>query len=165
MKLNSRQQQLLRRTFIDYYPTAEFLENPLIVDRAEGLYCWDAEGKRYFDAIGGIFVAVLGHRHPRVMEAMRLQMERATFVPSLHSISSVTLDFVERVGEVTPGNLKFVKAFSGGSEAVESAMKFTRQYHKQTGNPGKYKFISRYFGYHGGTFGGMAASGNGSRKS
>ena len=165
MKLNSRQQQLLRRTFIDYYPTAEFLENPLIVDRAEGLYCWDAEGKRYFDAIGGIFVAVLGHRHPRVMEAMRLQMERATFVPPLHSISSVTLDFVERVGEVTPGNLKFVKAFSGGSEAVESAMKFTRQYHKQTGNPGKYKFISRYYGYHGGTFGGMAASGNGSRKS
>lgn len=165
MKLNSRQQQLLRRTFIDYYPTAEFLENPLIVDRAEGLYCWDAEGKRYFDAIGGIFVAVLGHRHPRVMEAMRLQMERATFVPPLHSISSVTLDFVERVGEVTPGNLKFVKAFSGGSEAAESAMKFTRQYHKQTGNPGKYKFISRYYGYHGGTFGGMAASGNGSRKS
>ena len=165
MKLNSRQQQLLRRTFIDYYPTAEFLENPLIVERAEGLYCWDTEGKRYFDAIGGIFVAILGHRHPRVMEAMRRQMERATFVPPLHSISPVTLDFVERVGEVTPENLTFVKPFSGGSEAVEAAMKFVRQYHKQTGNPGKYKFVSRYHSYHGGTFGGMAASGTGTRKS
>ena len=51
MKLTSRQQQLLRRTFIDYNPTAEFLENPLVMERAEGLYCWDYEGKRYFDAI------------------------------------------------------------------------------------------------------------------
>ncbi|MCW5980172.1 MAG: aspartate aminotransferase family protein [Bryobacteraceae bacterium] len=165
MKLTSRQIQLLRRTFIDYYPTAEFLENPLVVDRAEGLYCWDAGGRRYFDAIGGIFVAVLGHRHPRIMEAMRRQMECATFIPPLHAISSVALDFVERIGEIAPGNLKFVKAFSGGSETVEAAMKFVRQYHKQTGSPGKYKFVSRYHGYHGGTFGGMAASGNGSRKS
>ena len=165
MKLTSRQQQLLRRTFIDYYPTDDFLENPLVIERAEGLYCWDCEGKRYFDAIGGIFVAIFRHRHPRIMEAMRRQMEMATFVPPLHSIASVTLDFVERVGEVTPENLTFVKAFSGGSEAVEAAMKFVRQYHKQTGNPGKYKFVSRYHSYHGGTFGGMAASGTGSRKS
>ena len=71
MKLTSLQQQLLRRTFIDYYPTDDFLKNPLVIERAEGLYLWDCEGKRYFDAIGGIFVAILGHRHPRVMEAMR----------------------------------------------------------------------------------------------
>jgi adenosylmethionine-8-amino-7-oxononanoate aminotransferase len=165
LKLTSRQQQLLRRTFIDYNPTAEFLENPLVVERAEGLYYWDTEGKRYFDAIGGVFVAILGHRHPRVMDAIRRQMERATFVPPLHSIADVTLDFVERVGEVTPGNLNYVKPFSGGSEAVEAALKFVRQYHKQTGNPGKYKFVSRYHAYHGGTFGGMAASGTGPRKS
>ena len=92
-------------------------------------------------------------------------MEIATFVPPLHSIARVTLEFVERVGEVTPDNLNFVKGFSGGSEAVEAAIKFVRQYHKQTGNPGKYKFVSRYHSYHGGTFGGMAASGTGSRKS
>jgi len=165
LRLTSRQEELLRHTFIDYYPTADFLENPLIIDRAEGLYLWDAEGKRYFDAIGGIFVASLGHRHPRVMEAMRVQMERATFVPPLHSISNVTLDFVELVGAITPGKLNFVKPVSGGSEAVESAMKFVRQYHKQTGSPGKYKFVSRYHSYHGGTSGGMAASGNGSRRS
>lgn len=156
---------MLHHTFIDYRSTEDFLKHPLVIERSEGLYCWDCDGKRYFDAIGGIFVAILGHRHPRIMEAMKRQMETATFVPPLHSISPVTLDFVERIGEVTPGNLKFVKPFSGGSEAVEAAMKFTRQYHRQTGNPGKYKFVSRYHGYHGGTFGGMAVSGNGSRKS
>jgi adenosylmethionine-8-amino-7-oxononanoate aminotransferase len=165
VKLTARQERLLQRTFVDYRPTSEFLDNPLIVSRAEGLYCWDTEGKRYFDAIGGIFVAILGHRHPRVMEAMRLQMERVTFVGPMHGISDVTLDFVEKVGAVTPGNLSFVKALSGGSEAVESAMKFVRQYHRQTGSPGKFKFVSRYHSYHGGTFGAMAASGSGSRKS
>ena len=165
MKLTSRQAALIQRTFIDYKSTAEFLENPLILNRAEGLYCWDVDGKRYFDAIGGIFVASLGHRHPRVMDAMRRQMDRITFAAPLHSISDVALDFVEKLGDVTPGNLNYIKAFSGGSEAVESAMKFTRQYFKQTGHPGKYKFVSRYFGYHGGTAGGMAASGTGPRKS
>ena len=57
MNLNERQRKLLKRTFLDYQQTAEFFKNPLIVQRAEGLYYWDVEGKRYFDGIGGIFVA------------------------------------------------------------------------------------------------------------
>jgi adenosylmethionine-8-amino-7-oxononanoate aminotransferase len=164
MKLTERERSLLARTFLDYQPTEDFLEYPVVIDRAEGLYLWNRDGKRYFDAIGGIFVASLGHRHPRVMEAMRAQMERCTFVPPLHSIAGVTLDFVELVGQVAPEGLSYVKPFSGGSEAVESALKFARQYFKQTGKPGKYKFISRYHAYHGGTFGGMSASGTGPRK-
>jgi len=164
MKLSPRQENLLKHTFIDFYQTSEFLEHPLILEKADRLYYWDIEGKRYFDAIGGIFVASLGHRHPRLLDAVRRQMERITFAPPLHGIADITLDFVEKIGSVTPGNLKYVKGFSGGSEAVEAALKFVRQYYKQTGHPGKYKFISRYFGYHGGTFGGMGASGTGPRK-
>jgi adenosylmethionine-8-amino-7-oxononanoate aminotransferase len=164
MKLDSRREALLKRTFLDFRQTADFLRNPLVFDRAEGLYYWDLEGKRYFDAIGGVFVATLGHRHPRLVSALEQQMSKMTFAPPLHGIADTTLDFVEKIGSVTPGNLKFVKPFSGGSEAVESAMKFVRQYFKQTGHPGKYKFISRYYGYHGGTAGAMAASGTGSRK-
>ena len=165
LKLTERQLDLLDHTFLDYRATSEFLEYPLVIERAQGLYYWDTAGKRYFDAIGGIFVAVLGHGHPRVMQAMREQMEKATFVPPLHAITNVLLDFVERLGSVSPGALKYVKPYSGGSEAIESALKFVRQYFKQTGRPNKYKFISRYYAYHGGTFGGMGASGNGSRKS
>jgi adenosylmethionine-8-amino-7-oxononanoate aminotransferase len=164
-KLDLRREHLLKHTFLDYQQTAEFLRHPLIIDRAQGLYYWDTEGKRYFDAIGGIFVATLGHGHPRLVAAMEKQLAKMTFAPPLHGISDVTLDFVEKMGSVTPGNLKYVKPFSGGSEAVESAIKFVRQYFKQTGHPGKYKFISRYFGYHGGTAGAMSASGTGSRKS
>ncbi len=165
LKLTERQIDLLDHTFLDYRATEEFLEYPLVIERADGLYYWDTAGKRYFDAIGGIFVAVLGHRHPRVMQAMREQMEKATFVPPLHSITNILLDFVEKLGSVAPAGLKYVKPYSGGSEAIESALKFVRQYFKQTGRPNKYKFISRYYAYHGGTFGGMGASGSGSRKS
>ena len=164
MKLDPRRENLLRHTFIDFQQTLAFIQNPLIIDRAEGLYYWDVEGKRYFDGLGGIFVAILGHRHPRVIEAVHKQLEKVTISLPMHSIADATLDFVERVGQVTPGDLNFVKSYSGGSESMESAMKFTRQYFKQTGRHGKYKFIARYGGYHGGTFGAMAASGTGPRK-
>ena len=164
MDLNMRQRKLLKRTFLDYQQTSGFIQNPLIIRRAEGIYYWDVTGKRYFDGISGIFVATLGHRHPRVMAAMQNQMEILSFAPPMHGTADVTLDFVEKLGNITPGNLNYVKSFSGGSESIESAIKFTRQYFKQTGYPGKYKFISRYFGYHGATFGAMSASGTGKRK-
>jgi len=160
-----RLETTLRHTFVDFMQMEEFLRDPLIIERAEGVYYWDIHGKRYFDAIGGIFVASLGHRHPRLVEAMKRQLEKLTFAPPLHGISGVALEFIDRLGEVTPGTLNWVKPFSGGSEAVEAALKFTRQYFKQTGHPGKYKVISRYRGYHGGTMGALAATGTGARKS
>jgi len=164
MKLDERRESLLKRTFIDFRQTAEFLDHPVIMQRAEGLYYWDIEGRRYFDALSGVFTACLGHGNRRVLDAMRVQMERMTFAPPLHAVADVTLDFVEKMGRVTPGTLNYVKPFSGGSEATESAMKFARQYFKQTGHPSKFKFITRYQGYHGGTGGAMAASGTGTRK-
>jgi len=164
MKLTDKQKELVKRTFLDYRQSLEFIENPLVFKSASGLYYFDTDGKRYFDAIGGIFVASLGHGHPRVIEALRKQAEVMTFAPPLHGISDVTLEFIEKLGSVTPKNLDYIKPFSGGSESVESAMKFARQYFKQTGHPGKYKFVSRYMGYHGSTFGAMSASGTGLRK-
>ena len=164
MNGTERQKRLLQHTFIDFQQTSEVVRNPLVFEKAEGLYCWDTNGKRYFDAIGGIFVAVLGHRHPKVMEAMKRQMERITLAPPLHGIGNTTLDLIEKLGEVSPENLNFVKSFSGGSESIEAAMKFSRQYFKQTGSPGKYKFISLYLSYHGGTFAAMSATGSGKRK-
>jgi len=156
--------ELLKLTFVDYNQTAEIVKNPLIFTKAEGLYQWDINGKRYFDTIGGVFVACLGHRHPKVMEAMKKQMEKITLGAPLHGITDTGLEFVEKLGSISPGNLNFVKGFSGGSESIEAAMKFSRQYFKQTGKPGKYKFISNYLSYHGGTFATMALSGTGERK-
>jgi len=91
----------------------------------------------------------------------------------MHSVADVSLDFVEKLGSVTPRvhgsepgeHLTYVKAFSSASEAMEAAIKFTRQYHKQAGNPNKYKFVSRYMAYHGATLGATSASGTGARRS
>jgi adenosylmethionine-8-amino-7-oxononanoate aminotransferase len=164
VKLTQREETLLRHTFLDYRQTKDFLESPLIISRAEGMSYWDRDGKRYVDGIGGIFVAGLGHRHPRVMDAVRAQMDRLTFAPPLHGIADITLDLVEKLGSVAPEGMTYVKPFSGGSESVEAALKFVRQYWKQSGCPGKYKFVGRYHGFHGGTFGAMGASGTGKRK-
>ena len=108
MKLSKRHEKLLKQTFLDFRQTSEFIQNPLIIDRAEGLYYWDIEGTRYFDGIGGIFVATLGHRHPRVMDAMKRQMDKVTFTPPLHGISDVALEFVEKLSTVSPDNLDFI---------------------------------------------------------
>ncbi|MEX1019103.1 MAG: aspartate aminotransferase family protein [Litorilinea sp.] len=164
MSLDARREQLIKRTFLDYRQITDFLEQPLVLNRAQGLHYWDDAGTEYFDTIGGIFVAILGHGHPRILDAMRKQMEEISFTPPLHAVSDVALNFIEKLGQVAPGNLNYVKPFSGGSESVESALKFARQYYKQAGKPSKFKFISRYQGYHGGTFGAMAASGTGKRR-
>jgi len=162
--ITPREERLIRHTFIDFKQTSDFLKRPLVFNRAEGLYVWDQNGRQYFDAIGGIFVAVLGHRHPRVIEAMHRQMDRITFAPPLHGTTDAALEFVEKLGSVTPGNLTFIKGFSGGSESIEAAMKFARQYFKQTGLPDKHKFISNYLSFHGSTLAAMAAGGGSSRK-
>ncbi len=162
--MDNRFINLLEHTYVDFQQTSEVVKDPLIFSKAEGIYLWDIHGKRYYDAISGIFVAVLGHRHPRVMAAMRAQMEKMTFSPPLHGTTDVYLRFIEKLGSVTPPDLNFIKSFSGGSESIEAAMKFTRQYFKQTGHPEKYKFISLYGGYHGGTLGALAATGSARHK-
>jgi adenosylmethionine-8-amino-7-oxononanoate aminotransferase len=153
-------EKYINRTFIDFMPNEEFMKYPVVFTEAKNVYLWDTEGRKYFDAIGGIFVASLGHQHPRVMEAVREQLGRLTMVPTLHSISDVTLRFIETLGQVTPGNLNYIKSFSGGSESIEAAIKFTRQYFKQTGRADKVKVVSNYLSYHGATFGAMSAGGS-----
>ncbi len=164
MNITDKQQELMRKTFIDFAQTSVMIKDGIVFDRTEGLYCWDTEGKRYFDAIGGVYAAILGHRPPEIMAAMREQMERAVFVPPLHGVSETTLGFIEKIGSIMPGDLRFIKTYSGGSEANESAFKFARQYFKQTGFPHKYKFISSYMSYHGATMAAASASGGAQRK-
>ena len=150
-------ESMLQRTFIDNMSTDEFLKSPFIVARSEGVYLWDTEGKQYWDAIGGIFVASLGHKHPRLVDTMKKQVEILTLAPPLHSVGDICLEFIEKLGNMTPGNLKFVKTYSGGSESIESAIKYVRQYYQMVGKPQKFKVLSNYLSYHGATLGALAA--------
>lgn len=143
---------------------AEWSKQPLIMDRADGLYYWDVHGKRYLDALSGIYVVSVGHNNRAVIDAMRDQLDRLHFSPPMHGTNPVAVQLANVLAELAPDDLQTVKFQCGGSEVIEAAIKLARQYHRLTGNPGKYKFISRYHSWHGSTMGGLSASGLKSRK-
>jgi adenosylmethionine-8-amino-7-oxononanoate aminotransferase len=151
---------------LDMRQMQAFSRSPLIIREARGIHLFDIEGRRYIDGISGIYVVNIGHGNGHVIEAIRRQQERASFVAPLHAVSDIALEYVARLVDITPGNLDVVKLLSGGSEATETAIKFARQYHRQTGSPGRYKVVANYRGYHGATLGALSASGlGGPRKS
>jgi adenosylmethionine-8-amino-7-oxononanoate aminotransferase len=154
----------LERLFLDFMQMKEFAEHPLIMKSAKGVWYEDVTGKKYLDGLSGIFVVSAGHGNRRIIDAMKKQLDEITFAPPLHSTNLRALELAELLSKLTPGDLHTVKLLSGGSEATETAMKLARQYHRQTGNPHKYKVISRYEGFHGVTMGALGASGTTKRK-
>ena len=142
----------------------EFAEHPLIMKSAKGVWYEDVAGKKYLDGLSGIFVVNVGHGNRRVIDAMKKQLEEITFAPPLYSTNLRAIELAELLSKITPGDLHSVKILNSGSEATETAMKLARQYHKQSGNPHKYKVISLYGGFHGVTMGALSASGTTKRK-
>src|SRR5437868_2462661 len=143
---------------------AEWTKQPLVMERADGIFYWDTAGKRYYDAIAGIYTASVGHTNRRVTNAVRKQLDTLHFSPPMHGTNPVAVQLANLLAEVAPGDLSTVKFQCGGSEVTEAAIKLARQYHKLSGNPGKYKIISRYQSWHGSTMGSLSASGLKSRK-
>jgi adenosylmethionine-8-amino-7-oxononanoate aminotransferase len=156
--------ELLRHIVLDLRQMKSFLDEPLVMARAEGIWYWDVYGKRYLDGCSGIFVVNIGHGNQRVREALHRQIDQITFAPPLHSTNVPAVELASLIASITPGDLNTVKLFSTGSETTEAAMKLARQYHRQTGNQGKFKIISLYRAYHGGTMGSLSASGLARRK-
>jgi adenosylmethionine-8-amino-7-oxononanoate aminotransferase len=152
------EERFLRQIFVRDQ-MAEWSKHPLIMARAEGVYYWDIHGKRYLDALSGIYVVSVGHNHPQVLEAVRRQMDVLCFSPSMHGTNPLAVKLANLLAELAPGDLSAVKLQCGGSEVTEAAIKLARQYHKLTGSPGKYKIISRYLSWHGSTLGSLSASG------
>lgn len=156
--------EYLRHIVLDFRQMKAFIENPLVMARAKGVWYEDVHGKRYLDGISGIFVVTVGHNNRRIIEAMQAQLARMAFAPPLHAANPAAIQLAKKIADITPGDLNTVKLLSGGSEATEAAMKLARQYHRQTGHSQKYKIISRYWGYHGATLGGLSATGTTRRK-
>jgi adenosylmethionine-8-amino-7-oxononanoate aminotransferase len=157
------EEQFLRHIFVRDQ-MAEWSKRPLIMAKADGVHYWDVNGKRYLDALSGIYVVSVGHNNRRVIEAIRKQLDTLHFSPPMHGTNPVAIQLANLLAELAPGDLSTVKFQCGGSEVTEAAMKLARQYHKLRGNGTKYKVISRYMSWHGATMGGMSASGLKSRK-
>jgi len=135
------------------------LRNPVRAVRGEGSYLIDDSGKRYLDGCGGAAVSCLGHSHPAVVEAVQKQV--AT-LPYAHT-SFFTTEVMERLADTLAGlapGMARVLLLSGGSEAVEAALKLSRQYFLEVGQPDRHIFIARRQSYHGNTLGALAVGGN-----
>lgn len=161
MESNLNYIETLKKTIMDLRQMKSFCENPLVIKKGKGCKIADINGKTYIDGISGIYTANVGHGNEYILSAMKKQMNKINFVAPLHAIADTTLEYVERLIDITPEGLNVIKLLSGGSEATETAIKFIRQYFRQTGKPQKYKIISNYKGFHGATFGAMSATGLG----
>jgi adenosylmethionine-8-amino-7-oxononanoate aminotransferase len=155
--------EFLRRIFVRSQ-MSEFARQPLLMARAEGVHYWDVQGKQYLDGLSGIYVVSVGHDNQRVIDAIKQQLDTLSFSPVMHGSNPWAVRLANRLAELAPGDLDAVKLLSGGSEATEAAIKMARQYHRLTGNPNKYKIISRYHSWHGSTMGALSASGLASRR-
>ncbi|RMG59227.1 MAG: aspartate aminotransferase family protein [Deltaproteobacteria bacterium] len=136
-----------------------------VIERGEGIYLYTREGKRIIDGASGAAVVSLGHANPRLVEALKKQAEKVAFVHLSTFSSEPLLKLADEIASVCPPPLKRVYFTSGGSEAVEGAIKLARQYHVERGNRDKHKVISRFISYHGSTIGALSISGHAGRRS
>jgi len=157
------EEQFLRHIFVRDQ-MAEWSKHPLIMARADGVHYWDVSGKRYLDALSGIYVVSVGHNNRRVIAAVHRQLDTLHFSPPMHGTNPAAVQLANLLAELAPDDLSAVKFQCGGSEVTEAAIKLARQYHRLTGSPGKYKVIGRYLSWHGSTMGSLSASGLKSRK-
>lgn len=127
--------------------------NPIVIDHAEGVYVYDADGKRYLDWSAQLVNVNIGHSHPHVVKAIQEQVAKLTYVQPSHA-TEVRGRLGEMIAEITPGNLTKSFFTVGGADAIENAMKMARLY------TGKDKILTRYKSYHGGTFAAATAGGD-----
>jgi adenosylmethionine-8-amino-7-oxononanoate aminotransferase len=139
---------------------------PRTAVRGEGVYLWDADGRRYIDASGGAAVSCLGHAHPAVTAAICAQVEQLEFVHSSFFTNAPAEALAARLIAGAPRGFENgrVMFLGSGSEAMEAALKLARQYHLERGEPARGTFIARNMSYHGNTLGALAVGGHAGRR-
>jgi len=130
----------------------------------QGITLTDAQGKSYLDASGGAAVSCLGHGHPDVLAAMHKQIDRLAYAHTSFFTTEVAEELADVLIENAPAGMSHAYFVSGGSEAVEAALKMARQYFVEIGQPQRRHFIARRQSYHGNTLGALAVGGNAWRR-
>lgn len=151
----SEQSHVFHRSATATYPMAA---------RGDGIHLIDTDGHRYIDASGGAAVSCLGHSDAEVRAAVKAQIDEMAFAHTSFFTNAPMERLATRLCALAPGDLERVYFVSGGSEAVEAALKMARQYFLETGQPQRSRLIARRQSYHGNTLGALAAGGNAWRR-
>jgi adenosylmethionine-8-amino-7-oxononanoate aminotransferase len=155
------QEQARRHLWMHFTRMGEYSDEheiPIIV-RGDGCYVWDEHGKRYLDGLASLFCSNIGHGRADVVQAGADQAKDLGYFSSWSYAHPPTIELASRLAEIAPGDINRAFFTNSGSEAVETALKLARQYHKITGNPNKFKVIARDIAYHGTTMGALSATG------
>jgi adenosylmethionine-8-amino-7-oxononanoate aminotransferase len=139
-------------------------ETPPKAVGGEGIWLIREDGRKVLDASGGAAVSCLGHQHPRVLEAMSKQASKLAYAHTAFFTSEAAETLADHLVGHEPGGLAYAYFVSGGSEAVEAAIKIARQYFLEAGQPKRQHFIARRQSYHGNTLGALSAGGNAWRR-
>ena len=134
-------------------------EGKRILVEGRGCMVKDIDGKEYIDGLAGLWLVNVGHGRKEIGEAMAAQATQLAYASSSQTTTIPAIQLATLLAEMTPGDLSTVFFCSGGSEAVESAVKIAKQYHYLTGAPKRVKIIGRRGSYHGATYGAMSVSG------
>ncbi|WP_454831623.1 aminotransferase class III-fold pyridoxal phosphate-dependent enzyme [Pseudoxanthomonas wuyuanensis] len=137
----------------------QFKAAPRLLASASGMYYKDVEGREILDATAGLWCCNAGHARPRIVEAVKKQIETLDFAPNFQMSSPLPFVLAERLAELTPGNLNHVFFTNSGSESVDSALKIAIAYHRARGEGQRTRLIGREKGYHGVGFGGISVGG------
>lgn len=130
------------------------------ISRGEGVYLYDDTGKAYFDGSGGAAVSCLGHGDPDVIAAIKSQLDQVAFAHTSFFTSEPAEQLADKLVDHAPEGIDRVYMLSGGSEAMEAALKLARQYYVEIGQPQRRHVIARRQSYHGNTLGALATGGN-----
>ena len=130
-----------------------------VIERGEGCYVYDTDGKRYLDGLSALYCVNIGHGRAELGAAAAEQAGRLGFYTNWSYAHPPSIELAARIAALAPGDLNRVFFVSGGSEAVESAWKLAKAYHAACGEPRKHKIISRYLAYHGTSMGALTATG------
>jgi adenosylmethionine-8-amino-7-oxononanoate aminotransferase len=139
----------------------------LVIERGEGCYIWDSDGNRYLDALSALYCVNIGYGPwPEIVEAAARQLEKLPFFTNWVGFATPpALELAEKLQELVPIEVGRIFFVGGGSEAIESALKISRQYHRLRGESGRYKFVTRRSAYHGTTLGALSINGSPSLRS
>ncbi|MFP6806725.1 MAG: aspartate aminotransferase family protein [Pseudomonadales bacterium] len=154
----------LEAHWMPFTANRQFKKDPRIMVAADGCYYTDAEGRKIFDGLSGLWTCGLGHNVPQINEAVSKQMKELDYSPAFQFGHKKSFQLAERITEFMPEGLNRVFYTNSGSEAVETSLKIARAYWRKMGQPGKTKLIGRAKGYHGVNFGGISVGGIGANR-
>lgn len=136
-----------------------FKKNPRIVVAGEGMYYTTQDGRQILDGLSGLWCCNAGHRHPRIVEAVKQQLDRLDYSPPFQTQHDRAFELATALADIAPAGLDHVFFANSGSEAVDTSLKIALAYHRARGEASRFRFIGRARGYHGVGFGGISVGG------